>query len=114
DVAGAGANQRVDLDQGCVFLLEDVPQLQDCRGDLFGQLRREACCGNDLVGLGLVDAHGRVNGDAGQGLGTLNGEFLDFHAAFNRAHGQVVAVRAIQQHGEVELLGDVGALGDHD
>ena len=114
DVAGAGANQRVDLNQGCVFLLEDVPQLQDCRGNLFGQFRGEACCCNDLVGLGLVDANGRVNGDACQCLGALNGELLDFHAAFNRAHGQVVAVGAVQQYGEVELLGNVCALGDHD
>ncbi len=113
DVAGAGQDQRVDLHEGGVFLLEDVPELQDYAGDLAAQFLGEACGGDDFVGLGLVDADGRVDRDLGQGFGALNGELLDFHAAFNRAHGQVVAVGPVQQDGEVVFLGDVSTLGDH-
>ena len=79
-----------------------------------GQLGGEAGFRDDLVGLGLVDAGQRVDRDLGEGLGALDRELLDLHAALDGAHGQVVAVRAVQQHGEVVLLGDVGALGDHD
>ena len=109
----AGLDQRVDLHEGGVFLLEDVPELEDDGGDLAAQFLGEAGGGDDFVGLGLVDAHGRVDRDLGQGLGALDGELLDFHAALDRAHGQVVAVGPVQQDGEVVFLGDVRTLGDH-
>jgi len=44
---------------------------------------------------------------------TLDGELLDLHAALDRAHGQVGAVGAVEQDGEVELLRDARTFGDH-
>jgi hypothetical protein len=52
--------------------------------------------------------------DAGQGVGPLDRELLDLHAALLGAHGEVGAVRAVEKDREVVLLGDRGALGDHD
>jgi hypothetical protein len=49
----------------------------------------------------------------GQRVRALDGELLDVHAALLGAHGQVGAVRAVEQDREVVLLGDAGALGDH-
>ena len=55
-----------------------------------------------------------IDRDAGERLGALDRELLDLHAALDAAQRQVRAVRAIQQHREVVLLVDAGALGDHD
>ncbi len=114
DVPGAGLHQRVDLDQGGILFLEDNPQLLQGLGDLAAQFLGEAGSLDDLGGLGCVNTNQRVNGDAGQGFRALFGQLLDLHAAFHRAHGQVVAVGTVQQHREVVLFGDVGTLGDHD
>jgi hypothetical protein len=48
-------------------------------------------------------------GHAGQGLGPLDGEDLDLHAALLAGHRQVGAVGAVEQHREVVLLLDLGA-----
>src|SRR5699024_2341194 len=114
DLAVTGLDQRVDLDEGRVLLAVDVPQLHQHGSDLRTGLGVELRRGDDLLGLGLVDADAGVDGDAGEGLGALDGELLDLHAALDGAHGQVVAVRTVQQQREVVLLGDVRAGGDHD
>src|SRR5699024_4546316 len=114
DLAVTGLDQRVDLDEGRVLLAVGVPQLHQHGSDLRTGLGVELRRGDDLLGLGLVDADVGVDGDAGEGLGALDGELLDLHAALDGAHGQVVAVRTVQQQREVVLLGDVRAGGDHD
>src|SRR5437763_7416341 len=111
DLALRVADQRVDLDQGGVLGDEGLPQLHDDLGGLVDDLRRELARGEDLDGLRLVHAGDRVDRDLGQRLGTLDGELLDLHAAFGRRHRQEGAVRAVQQEGEVVLLGDVRGLG---
>ncbi len=113
DVAGAGRHQRVDLDEGGVLLDEDGPELLEHAGDLVGQLALEAGRRGDLGGLGRVDAGERVDGDAGQGLGPLDGQGLDLHTALLAGHGQPGAVGAVEQEGDVVLLRDVRALRDH-
>src|SRR5690606_4838171 len=45
-------------------------------------------------------------------VGPLGGELLDLDAALGGAHGEERAVRAVEQEGEVVLLGDVAGLGD--
>src|SRR5215207_4031409 len=92
DGAVGRLGQRVHLDQGGVLLDEDVPQLDGDRDDLVAHLGREAGRVDDLGRLGLVDALAGVDRDAGQGLGPLDRELLDLHAALLRGHGQEGAV----------------------
>ncbi len=114
DVTGAGGHERVDLDEGGVLGDEHGPQLlQDVR-DLAGELTLETAGGGDLGGFGGVHPLQRVDGHPRQGLGPLDGELLDLHAALRAGHGEVGPVGAVQQEGDVVLLGDVRSLRDHD
>ncbi len=54
----------------------------------------------------------RVDGHLGEPLGLGRGDLFDLHAALDRAHRQVGAVGAVEQEGDVVLLGDVAGLGD--
>ncbi|VXB31501.1 Predicted hydrolase or acyltransferase (Modular protein) (fragment) [Curtobacterium sp. 8I-2] len=114
DLAVAGADQGVDLDEGRVLALVDVVELDEDVGDGVLQLRWEVRLRGDLERRGLVDAGQRVDLDPGECLGLLDGELLDLHAALDAGEREVGAVGPVEQHGEVELLGDVGTLGDHD
>ena len=108
------AHQRVDLDQRGVLAVEDLPELLDGHGRGVEHLGGQMALLGDRAGLGLVDAGDGVDRDPGQRLGLLDGELLDLHAALDRAHGQVGAVGAVEQEGEVVLLGDVAGLGDQE
>src|SRR5919205_4177830 len=61
--------QRVDLDEGGVLLLEDLPQPLGDGDDLVAHLGREAARVDDPGRRGLVDALAGVDRDAGQRLG---------------------------------------------
>ena len=113
DLAVLGQHQRVDLDERGVLLAVHGPQLLDRVGDGAGEFGGEARGRDDLGGLGGVDADDRVDGHARKRLGPLDRELLDLHAALDRAHREVAALGAIEQHGEVELLRDLGSRGDH-
>ena len=112
DGALGGQNEGVNLNQGCVFLAEDLTQLDEDGNNLLLQFCGEACCLHNLLGLSLVQADQRVNLNLSQRLGTLSCQLLNFHTAFNRAHCQVGAVCTVQQEGEVVLFSDVCAVGD--
>ncbi len=114
DVAVAVEDERVDLDEGRALAGVDVVELHEGIRDLVHELRGEASSGRDLDSLVLVDTGQRVHLDAGQGLGLLHRELLNLHATFDGAQRQVGAVRAVQQHGEVELLLDRSTGCDHD
>src|SRR3954453_7802947 len=113
DRAVGRLGQRVDLDQRGVLLAEDVPQLDGDRDHLVADLGGEFRRVNYLGGLRGVDAGRRVDGDAGQRLGLGDRDLLDLHAALDRGHRQEGAVGAVEQVGEVVLLGDVAGLGHH-
>ena len=49
-----------------------------------------------------------------QGLGALGGEGLYVHAALARAHDEVAVLGAVQEEGDVELGGDLDAVGHQD
>ena len=115
DAAVADPRQRVDLDQRGVLLDEGLPELDQDVGD-----------GRDQV-LGELAPRSRsrgpwprrrraigVDGHPGQGLGALDGELLDLHAALVGRHGQEGAVGAVEQVGDVVLLLDVRARVDED
>ncbi|CCH78022.1 Predicted hydrolase or acyltransferase (modular protein) [Nostocoides japonicum T1-X7] len=113
DVAALGLDEGVDLDERRVLTGIHVPESLQDRNDLAGRLGVEAGGVDDLLGLRGVDAGVGVDVDAGQRLGPLDGELLDLHAALLAAHREVGAVGAVEEEGEVVLLGDRGALGDH-
>ncbi len=112
DLIVGGAHQRVDLDQGGVLGDEDLPQLGDGHGGGVEHLGRQVALLGDRAGERLVDTLDRVHRDLGQPLGLGGRDLFDLHAALHRAHGQVGAVGAVQQEGDVVLLGDVAGLGD--
>ena len=66
----------------------------------------------DRAGERQVDTLDGVDGHLGQPLGLGRGDLFDLHAALDRAHRQVGAVGAVEQEGDVVLLGDVAGLGD--
>ena len=113
DRAVLGLGQRVDLDQGGVLLLVDLPQLHEHGRQLVPVRRVEAGRVDDLASLGLVDPDLGVDGHLGQRVGPLDGQLLDVHAALLAAHGQVGAVGPVEQQREVVLLGDLGSGRDH-
>ena len=45
-------------------------------------------------------------------LGRMRGHFLDVHAAFARRHKRHALRGAIDDHADIQFLGDVGALLD--
>src|SRR5450631_1658464 len=113
DPAIGGLDQRVDLDQCRVLVPVNRPQLLDGVSDLLLDVLIEVRRVHDLLGLGRVDAHDRVDGDTGKGLRTLHGQHLDLHPALLASHRQIGTVGPIEQNGEVVLLLDLRAGGDH-
>ena len=112
DLIVGRTHQRVDLDESGVLGDEDLPQLGD--GDRGGveHLGGQVTLLGDGAGGGDVDALDGVDRDLGQPFGLGRGDLFDLHAALDRAHGQVGAVGAIEQEGDVVLLSDVAGLGD--
>ena len=106
------AHQRVDLDQGGVLADEDLPQLLDGHGGGVEHLGGQVALLGDRPGEGQVDTGDGVDGHLGQPLGLGGGDLFDLHAALDRAHRQVGPVGAVEQEGDVVLLGDVAGLGD--
>ena len=111
DLAVAGADQGVDLDQVGVGVGVGAVELQQRLGG----------GGGDLVGQGgfdpgpagrLSEALDRVYVDAGDGVGVGLGHRLDLDPALGRQHPQVAAGRAVQGEAGVVLLSDVGRLLD--
>ena len=63
-------------------------------------------------GVGLGEAHRRVDVQPGDGLGVLLGDRLDLDPALGRHHGQVLLGRPVEGEAGVVLLGDVGGVLD--
>ena len=113
DLTRLGENQWVYLHQGGIFFFEDFVKLHHDRSNLVNKLRGELCRDRDLLGLLQVDASNRVDLDAGQRVGALLSQLFNFHAALVAAQCEVGAVGAVQEHGEVKLLGNLGTGGHH-
>ena len=91
---------------------EELPQLGD--GDRGGveHLGRQVTLLGDGARGRQVDSLDGVHRHLGQPVGLGGGHLFDLHAALDRAHRQVGAVGAVEQEGDVVLLGDVAGLGD--
>ena len=112
DLVVGGAHQRVDLDQGGVLADEDLPQLLDGHRGGVEHLGGQVALLGDGARERQVDTLDGVDGHLGEPLGLGGGDLFDLHAALDRAHRQVGAVGAVEQEGDVVLLGDVAGLGD--
>ena len=111
DLVVGRAHQRVDLDQGGVLLDEQLPQFLDCHRGRVEHLGGQVALLGDRPGERPVDTLDGVDGHLGEPLRLGRRDLFDLHAALDRAHGQVGTVRAVQQEGDVVLLGDVARLG---
>ena len=112
DLVVRGANQWVDLDERGVLLDEDLPQLRDGDGRGVEHLGGQVALLGDAARERDVDTLDGVDRNLGEPLGLRGGDLFDFHAALDRAHRQVGAVRTVEQEGDVVLLGDVLRLRD--
>jgi hypothetical protein len=63
---------------------------------------------------GQVDTLDGVDGHLREALGLGGRDLFDLHAALDGAHGEVRAVGAVEQEGDVVLLRDVTGLGDQE
>ncbi len=112
DLVVGRTHQRVHLHQGGVLTDEDLPELLDGHGGGVEHLGGQMTLLGDRAGERQVDTLDGVDGHLRQALGLGRGDLFDLHAALDRAHRQVGAVGAVEQEGDVVLLGDVTGLGD--
>lgn len=110
DLPIARASERIDLDEGCVLGCEHVPQPdQDPR-----RFDRKPCRRRDPARLHEVDPDADIDRHLDQGLRPGRGDLLDVHPARRRRHREETPVRAVEEIGDVVLLGDIAGLGDQD
>ena len=82
-----------------------------CDGLLEERPRGSSASVDDLAGLGLVDTGARVDRDLLDGVGVGLGDLLDLDTALDAGDAEVLAVRAVEQEGEVVLLLDASRPG---
>ena len=112
DVAAAGDQQGVDLQQRAVEVDVGLVELGQEAGHAPGDLALEAELRGDVPGLVAEQAKGRIDRDPRDLLGVLGGDLLDVHPALARGHDGDPTGVPVEGRGEVELLGDVHALLD--
>ena len=77
-------------------------------------MRREARLLDDARSSRFVHAFDGVDAHEREGFRPGRGHLLDIHSALDTRHGEERAIRAVEEEGDVVLLGDVGGLGDED
>ena len=112
DLVVGRAHQGVDLHQGGVLVDEHLPELGDRHRGRVEYLRGQVALLGDRPGERHVDSLDCVHRNLGEPVRLGGGHLLDLHTALHRAHGEVGAIGAIEQEGDVILLGDIAGLGD--
>ena len=107
-VAVLGHDQRVDLDQGRVALVEGGVELHQHLGGLLAGVLGDAGVGDQRGGLGLAEALAGLDVAADQRVRVLLGDLLDVHAAHRREHRQQLLGGAVEDDRGVVLGLDVG------
>src|SRR5690606_36562822 len=103
-------DERVDLGDGAVVLLEEGREPGEELREVLLILRREAEGEGELAALVALEADGRVDEDRVDLLGRLFGDLLDLDAALGGGHHGDALGLAVDDEGEVELHLDAEAL----
>ena len=105
-----GDDQRIDFEHRHVGLDEGPVELTDQRARLFGKLAGEAEDLRDLPAMMRLDAGRGVDRETVDLFRRVMRDALDVHATLCRDDEGDARSLAIDQHGEVELLLDIGAV----
>ena len=108
----AGDDQRIDLGERRVGLVECTIQALQHLPALLETRFRNADLARDGIGLGIGEALHRIDEDLVNFLGRLRGDFLDVHAAFRARHQHHALRPPIDDHPDVKLFADVRAFFD--
>ena len=112
EIAVGGDDQRVDLEHLHVLRDEGGIELLDQRLRLLGEVARQVQRLGDATAVVAHDSGRGIDGEGDDLLGRLVRDVLDVHAAFGRDDEGDARGRAIDEHRQVEFLGDVGAFLD--
>lgn len=103
-------DQRVDFQHVHVLGVERRVQLAEQLRALLGDVALQAERLGQGAAVGREDASGRIDGEGDDLVGRVVRHVFDIHAAFGRGDNRNARRDAIDQQGEVKLLGDVSAL----
>ena len=113
-VAVLGDDQRVDLDQGGVALVEGVVELDHHLRRLLAGILVDAGVGGQGARLRLAEALVRLDVPPHERVGVLLGDLLDVHAAHRREHRQQLLGGAVEDDRGVVLGVDLRGVLDPD
>ncbi len=108
----AGDHERVDLHEREVLLHEALAEPRQQLRELLDLVALQPEPERELAALVGHDADERVDGRLQDLLGRVVRDGLDVHAAFGRGHDDDAPAGAVDDHAEVELVGDVAGLLD--
>ena len=107
-----GDDQRIHFEQAHVLLGERLVEAGEQRAHLLLQIGIEAERLGDAPHVMRADAGHRIDRDRDDLVGRVVRDLLDVHAAFGRDHDRDARGLAVEQHRQIELLVDRGAVLD--
>src|SRR5690606_30597943 len=108
-VAFVGDHQRVDFQQGQVFVLEQLGQAQENVGELLDLIPFQTQLECQLTALVSHSANQRINSGFQNFFRRFFRYFFNFHAALSRGHKNNTTRGTVYHRTQIQFLGDVGA-----